>query len=157
MAGFKLVDRAATSRAPTRRLAWGRVRSVAADLDITPERAWELYSQPAAWSRWAPFLRGASGLTGYRGEVRAGSRGLVWLLGVAPIPVQITWVDHGSSWSWKVGAVEMDHVVEPRDGGGCRVALVFRGPSAFLERVVAALYGMPARLFLQNMGRVGRS
>ena len=131
------------------------MRSVAADLDITPERAWELYSHPDSWASWAPHLRGASGLTGYRGEVRAGSRGLVWLLGFAPVPVKVTWVDRGHSWSWKVGPVEMDHVVEPRENGGCRVALVFRGPTALLERVAAVLYGTPARLFLRNMGRVG--
>jgi hypothetical protein len=87
--------------------------------------------------------------------VRAGASGIVWLLGFAPIPARVTWVDRGHSWSWKVGPVEMDHVVEPREGGGCRVALVFRGP-ALLEDVVAALYGTPAQLFLRNMGRVGR-
>lgn len=130
------------------------MRSVAADLDISPERAWELYSHPDEWSSWAPHLRGSSGLTGYRGEVRAGARGLVWLLGVAPIPARVTWVDRGHSWSWKIGPVEMDHVVEPRDAGGCRVALVFRGP-AVVERVAALVYGTPAQLFLRNMGRVG--
>jgi hypothetical protein len=130
------------------------VRSVAADLDITPERAWELYSHPDAWSEWAPHMRGSSGLTSYRGEVRAGARGLVWLLGFAPIPVTVTWVDPGHSWSWKVGPVEMDHVVEPRDEGGCRVALVFRGPT-LVERLSALIYGTPAQLFLRNMGRVG--
>lgn len=129
------------------------MRSVSADLDISPERAWALYARPEAWSAWAPHMRGASGLTTYRGEVRAGARGLVWLLGVAPVPVSVTWVDRGHSWSWRVGPVEMDHVVEPRDGG-CRVALVFRGP-ALVERICAALYGTPAQLFLRNMGRVG--
>jgi len=131
------------------------VRSVAADLDISPEQAWELYSHPDEWPAWAPHMRGASGLTGYRGEVRAGASGLVWLMGFAPIPVKVTWVDRGHSWSWKVGPVEMDHVVEPRDEGGCRVALVFRGPSV-VEDLVAVLYGTPAQLFLRNMGRVGR-
>ena len=129
------------------------MRSVAADLDIAPERAWELYSHPDAWREWAPHLRGASGLTGYRGEVRAGASGLVWVLG-APLPARITWVDRGHSWSWRIGPVEMDHVVEPREGGGCRVALVFRGPE-LLERLVATFYGAPARLLLRNMGRVG--
>ncbi|MFL5844602.1 MAG: SRPBCC family protein [Solirubrobacteraceae bacterium] len=132
------------------------MRSVAADLDITPERAWELYSHPDEWPAWAPHLRGSSGLTGYRGEVRAGARGLVWLLGVAPIPARVTWVDRGHSWSWKIGPVEMDHVVEPRDEGGCRVALVFRG-SSLVERIAAIVYGTPAQLFLRNMGRVGRA
>jgi hypothetical protein len=131
------------------------VRSVAADLDITPEQAWDLYARPTRWSDWAPHLRGASGLTGYGGEVRAGARGLVWVLGVAPVPAKVTWVDRGNSWSWRVGPIEMDHVVEARDGGGCRVALVFRGPE-LVERVVAAIYGAPVRLLLRNMGRVGR-
>lgn len=130
------------------------MRSVAADLDITPERAWQLYAQPEEWPSWAPLLRGASGLTGYRGEVRAGARGLVWVLGVAPLPAKITWVDRGHSWSWRVGPIDMDHVVEPRDDGGCRVALVFRGP-ALLEKLIATVYGAPARLLLRNMGRVG--
>lgn len=139
-----------------RRLASEAVRSIAADLDITPETAWELYAQPARWSAWAPHLRGASGLTGYGGEVRAGARGLVWLLGIAPIPARVTWVDRGNSWSWRIGRIEMDHVVEPREGGGCRVALVFRG-SGPVERLVALVYGTPAQLLLRNMGRVGRS
>jgi Polyketide cyclase / dehydrase and lipid transport len=132
------------------------VRSVAADLDITPERAWTLYSHPADWPSWAPHLRGASGLTGYRGEVRAGARGLVWVLGVLPLPVKVTWVDRGHSWSWKVGPVEMDHVVEEREDGGCRVAVVFRG-SGLVEQLCLALYGAPAHLFLRNMGRVGKA
>lgn len=131
------------------------MRSVAADLDISPERAWELYSHPDAWPAWAPHMRGASGLTGYRGEVRAGASGIVWV-GVAPIPAKVTWVDQGKSWSWRIGPIDMDHVVEPRDSGGCRVALVFRGPE-LLERLVALIYGAPAQLLLRNMGRVGRN
>jgi hypothetical protein len=131
------------------------VRSVAADLDITPEQAWQLYSHPGEWASWAPHMRGASGLTGYSGEVRAGARGLVWLLGFAPIPVKVTWVDKGHSWSWRVGPIEMDHVVEAREDGGCRVALVIRGPS-MVEDLAAAIYGGPAQWFLRNMGRVGR-
>jgi hypothetical protein len=131
------------------------VRSVTADLDIPPERAWELYARPDGWPRWAPYLRGGEGLTGHNGEVRAGHRGLVWLCGVAPLPVQVIWVDRGHSWSWRVGPVEFDHVVEPRDEGRCRVALVIRGP-ALVEQVCAAIYGVPAQLFLRNMGRVGK-
>jgi hypothetical protein len=132
----------------------GAVRSITADLDIPPERAWAMYSRPDTWSAWAPHLRGASGLTGYRGEVRAGARGLVWFL-LAPIPVTVTWVDSGHSWSWRVGPFEMDHIVEPLEDGRCRVALVLRGPE-LAEQVAARLYGGPAQLFLRNMGRVGK-
>ncbi|MDX6664658.1 MAG: hypothetical protein QOG68_864 [Solirubrobacteraceae bacterium] len=131
------------------------MRSVTVDLDIAPERAWELYSHPDAWSAWAPHIRGASGLTGYRGEVLAGASGLVWVFGFAPLPIKVTWVDRGHSWSWKIGPVEIDHVVEPLEDGRCRVALVLRGPVA-VERLAAAVYGGPAQLFLRNMGRVGK-
>jgi hypothetical protein len=131
------------------------VRSVAADLDIPPEQAWHLYSHPGEWASWAPHMRGASGLTGYNGEVRAGARGIVWLLGFAPIPVKVTWVDKGHSWSWRLGPIDIDHVVEPNEHGGCRVAMVIHGPSV-LEDVAAAVYGAPAQFFLRNMGRVGR-
>jgi len=132
------------------------MRSVAADLDISPERAWELYSHPDEWASWAPHMRGASGLTGYSGEVRAGARGLFWLLGFAPIPVKVTWVDKGHSWSWRLGPIDVDHVVEPNDDGGCRVAMVIHGPSV-VEDIAAAVYGAPAQFFLRNMGRVGKS
>jgi hypothetical protein len=130
------------------------VRTVSADLDISPRRAWILYSHPRAWPAWAPHMRGAWGLTNGAGEVKPNARGVVWL-GLAPIPVKVTWVDEGRSWSWKVGPLEMDHIVEPREDGGCRVALTVRGPG-LLEDVSAAIYGLPAQLFLRNMGRVGR-
>ena len=130
------------------------MRSVSADLDISPGRAWLLYAHPRAWPAWAPHMRGAWGLTNGAGEVKPGARGVVWF-GVMPVPVKITWVDEGHSWSWQVGPLEMDHIVEAREDGGCRVALTVRGPGV-LEDVSAAIYGVPAQLFLRNMGRVGR-
>src|SRR3954451_11871798 len=65
------------------------VRAVSADLDISPERAWDLYAHPRAWPAWAPHMRGAWGLTNGAGEVKPGARGVVWL-GLAPIPVKRT-------------------------------------------------------------------
>jgi hypothetical protein len=129
------------------------VRTVSADLDIPPGRAWELYAHPRAWRAWAPHMTAALGLTNGAGEVKPNARGLVFM-GPVPVPVKVTWVDEGHSWSWKVGPLEMDHIVEARENGGCRVALTVRGPG-LLEDVSAALYGLPAQLFLRNMGRVG--
>lgn len=128
------------------------MRTVSADLDISPERAWTMYAHPRAWPAWAPHMRGAWGLTNGAGEVKPNSRGVAWF-GVLPVPARVTWVDEGHSWSWRVGPLEMDHVVESREGGGCRVALAVRGPG-ILEDLSAALYGLPAKLLLRNMGRV---
>lgn len=91
-----------------------------------PVRAWELMSRPQEWSSWAPHVRGAWGLGD--GEVRLGARGYARLLGVVPIPAQITAVDPGRSWTWEVGPVEMLHRVD-RAAEGCTVAVEISAPA----------------------------
>ena len=91
-----------------------------------PARAWELISRPQEWSSWAPHVRGAWGLG--QGEVRVGARGYARLLGVVPIPAQITAVDPGRSWTWQVGPVEMVHRVD-RAAEGCTVAVEISAPA----------------------------
>jgi len=91
-----------------------------------PARAWELISRPQEWSSWAPHVRGAWGLGD--GEVRVGARGYARLLGVVPIPAQITAVDPGRSWIWQVGPVEMIHRVDPT-AEGCSVAVEISAPA----------------------------
>jgi len=60
--------------------------------------------------------------------VRVGARGYARLLGVVPIPAQITAVDPGRSWTWQVGPVEMVHRVEPT-ADGCTVAVEISAPA----------------------------
>jgi hypothetical protein len=91
-----------------------------------PARAWVLMSRPKEWSSWAPHVRGAWGLG--ESEVRVGARGYARLLGVVPIPATITAVDPGSSWTWKVGPVEMVHRVD-RAADGCAVAVEISAPA----------------------------
>ena len=91
-----------------------------------PARAWELIARPQEWSRWAPHVRGAWGLGD--GEVRVGARGYARLLGVVPIPAQITAVDPGRSWIWQVGPAEMVHRVDPT-AEGCTVAVEISAPA----------------------------
>jgi len=83
-------------------------------------------SRPQEWSSWAPHVRGAWGLGD--GEVRLGARGYARLLGVVPIPAQITAVDPGRSWTWQVGPVEMVHRVDPA-AEGCTVAVEISAPA----------------------------
>jgi Polyketide cyclase / dehydrase and lipid transport len=108
-----------------------------ADSPGTVSNAWALISQPERWHEWAPHVRGAWGLSR---QVRAGDRGAVRLLGVVPVPVEITRVDPGHAWTWRVGGlVEMDHRVEPGEPG-CTVALDLRAPAP-LEAGLALAYG----------------
>jgi hypothetical protein len=120
-------------------------------LDTDPETAWRLYSRPENWPKWAPHMRGASRITGPGGEVRAGARGIAWM--PMPVPVRVTEVHRGKRWSWRIGPVEFDHVVEPRPGGGCTVALQCRTLKA-LEPVVAAAYAPVSALSFRNMDRI---
>lgn len=121
----------------------------------SPATAWALLARPARWPEWAPHVRGAWGLGAP--EVQEGRRGAARLLGVLPVPARITSVDPGRSWAWRVGAgpaaFEMDHVLEPLEGGGSEVAVVLRarGPA---QAALDATYGPLVRRLVARLGRV---
>lgn len=106
-----------------------------------PAAAWALIARPGRWPEWSPHVRGAWGLAGPGGEVRAGAVGAARLLGAIPVPARITHVEAGRSWTWRVGGlVEMDHVVEPAaEGEGCVVTVTLAAPGP-LEPALAAAY-----------------
>lgn len=80
-----------------------------------PERIWELIARPANWRLWSPHVRGAEGLG--EPEVQPGRQGKVILAGGLRVPARILSVDPGRSWSWKVGGLVIDHLVEPTSDG----------------------------------------
>src|SRR5512134_49644 len=84
------------------------------------ERAWPLLARPERWSAWAPHLRGAWGLG--KPEVHVGAVGAARLLGVVPVPASVVRKQPGCSWTWRVGPVELTHLVETADRG-CVVAV----------------------------------
>lgn len=120
-----------------------------------PVTTWALLARPARWPEWAPHLRGAWGLG--TPEVQEGRRGAARLLGVIPVPVRITAVDPGRSWTWRVGAgplaVDMDHVVVPLPGGGSEVAVVLRAPMA-AQGALDATYGPVVRRLVLRLAHV---
>ena len=125
------------------------MRTWTADSGGSPEAAWALLSRPREWSAWAPHVCGAWGLGD---EVTAGATGAVRLLGLVPVPVRILAVTPPRAWSWRVGAVaDMDHRVEPRDGG-CAVALDLRAPGP-AEAALATAYGPVIALTLRRLAR----
>jgi hypothetical protein len=114
------------------------------------EAAWTLLARPPEWSVWAPHVRGAWGLGD--GELRAGDIGAARLFGVVPVPVRITAVEPGRSWTWRVGAiVDMEHRVRPHERG-CTLAIDLSAPRP-LEAGLAKAYGPVIALALERLAR----
>jgi len=124
----------------------------AARSTAAPAEAWSLLARPDRWHEWAPQLRGAWGLAGPDGEVRPGARGAARLLGAVPVPAVIVLVDPGRAWTWRVGPVTFDHLVEPRTGG-CTVATTIRAVAP-LEAALSVTYGPVVALLMRNLARV---
>lgn len=119
-----------------------------------PPVAWELIARPRHWARWAPHVRGAWGLTGPDGVVRAGARGAARLVGVVPVPVVVTAVEPGRSWTWRVaGTVTMDHVVAAAPDGGSVITVTLAAPRA-LEVALARSYAPLIGLLVRRLAHV---
>ncbi|WP_210491369.1 SRPBCC family protein [Patulibacter sp. SYSU D01012] len=115
-----------------------------------PAVVWPLLACPARWEEWAPHVRGAWGL-GER-EVRAGAWGAVLLFGLAPVPVRVTAVDPGRSWTWRAGLLTVRHRVDPLDGGHSVVGLDLSAPRP-LELALRATYGPVCRWVVAALAR----
>ena len=104
------------------------MRTFTADSKASPGAVWALLARPDAWSAWAPHVRGAWGLGSP--EVREGAFGFARLLGVIPVPAKITAKDK-TSWTWRVGPIELVHRVVPRGvGARSRSTCARRGRSS---------------------------
>lgn len=114
------------------------------------EQVWPLLARPGRWHEWAPHIRGASGLGD--GEVEPGRKGAARLMGVVPVPVEITGKDEGRSWSWKVGPMTLVHRVRPRTDGTCIVGVDIHAPAP-LEPALAATYGPVVDLLVHHLAR----
>ncbi len=121
--------------------------------EAPPERVWALYARPDRWREWAPHVRSPRGLGDP--EVRAGARGTVRLGGALPIAATIVSVDPGRSWSWRVGPVELRHLVDPTGDGGTVIGLEVDAPGP-LELALRIAYAPLTALLLRNLARVAR-
>lgn len=125
-----------------------------ADSHAAPAAVWELVSQPGNWPRWAPHVRGAWGLAGPDGTVREGARGAARLFGALPVPVVITEVRPGRSWTWRVaGLMDMEHRVTPRRAGGSTATVTLDGPAP-LRAAMAVTYLPLVGLLVERLARV---
>lgn len=115
-----------------------------------PQEVWELYAQPERWKEWAPHLRAPHALGSP--EVEPGASGRIHLAGLAPVWAEVTSKRPGSSWTWRVGLVELTHTVEPRNGGGSLIGLAMRAPLP-MEVAIRATYAPFAKALLKRLAR----
>jgi hypothetical protein len=116
----------------------------------SPPSVWRLIARPSEWHRWAPHVRGARGLG--EPEVEAGRSGSVLLFPRAPVPARITAKEPGHSWTWRVGPLEMRHLVIARgESSEIRIEIESSRP---VETLVRGTYGPLIGLLLRNLARV---
>jgi hypothetical protein len=93
---------------------------------------WRLLVEVDRWPEWGPSVRAVHLDQVDRDEerIRLGSRGTVEAIGGVRLPFEVTELDEGRRWAWRVRGVQAtDHTVEPVDAG-CRVTFGVPWPFA---------------------------
>ena len=85
-------------------------------IDAPASAVWEQVARTRHWPAWGPTVAGVEPADAV---VRAGLRGTVRTPVGVRLPFEITAVEPGRRWAWRVAGVPAtDHLVEP-DGDGC--------------------------------------
>jgi hypothetical protein len=117
---------------------------VAAEIQAPAPVVWKLLADTSRWPEWGPSVRAVEApdrlvAPGMRGRVRT-AVGL-W------VPFEITSVDAGRAWDWRVaGVAATGHRVEPLGPRRCR--------AIFVVPLWAAAYGLVCRLALRRLARI---
>ncbi len=98
-----------------------RTIAISREIQSPASVVWRLISEFAQWPRWGPTVRT---VTSESDAVADGVTGtVVTPLGLA-VPFEITEVQPGVSWKWRVGGVHATgHRVEPTGDDSCRLEL----------------------------------
>lgn len=98
------------------------------DIDAPAAIVWEILTNPSDWPLWGPSVRGAD-LEGPR--LAAGATGTVTTILGLKLTFEITAVDEGARWAWKVaGLPATDHTVEALGAGRSRAGFGVPWPVA---------------------------
>ncbi len=89
---------------------------------------WELLTDLDRWPDWGPSLRAASL---HDGRFEPGATGTLTPVVGPDLPFEITAVETGAGWAWKVAGIDAtDHTVEPLGDDRCRVGFGVPWPVA---------------------------
>lgn len=105
--------------------------------------------RPDRWHEWAHHLRS---LGFGPGEVGPGRLGIILMRGVLPALAVTGDVVPGYSWSWRVGLIRVDHLVEEEDGGSL-ITIALDAPLPVLA-ALQALYGPTVETALERLSRL---
>ena len=117
---------------------------VSREFQTSPERLWNLLTDTSVWVDWGPSITAVQSSDRY---VRQGSRGRVKTRIGLWVPFDVTYLERGRCWSWRVfGVRATGHRIEPLGGGRCR--LVFEIP------LVAAPYALVCKMAMNRIARL---
>lgn len=98
------------------------------DVDAPAPAVWRLLAEFAHWPAWGPTIRAVDAAAD---EVAPGVTGRVQTVVGGWLPFEITDVDPGRSWTWRVvGVPATGHAIEPLGGGRSRVEFSVPWPAA---------------------------
>ena len=93
-------------------------------IGASPIRVWELLTDTFAWEEWGPSILAVRSSNRY---IKKGSHGRVKTALRFWVPFQVTNLDSGKYWSWRIfGIKATGHRLERLDESSCR--LVFQVP-----------------------------
>ncbi len=98
------------------------------EIGVPPSRGWDLIARFEHWPHWGVSI---DGVEAAGSEVESGLKGRV-KTAVGPwLPFEITDVDPGRSWSWRVAGIPATgHVVEAIGADRCAVSFTVPWPAA---------------------------
>ncbi|WP_139977646.1 SRPBCC family protein [Nocardioides litoris] len=103
-----------------------------ATTDADPPAVWTLWSDPSSWPGWDPSVVAVA----LDGPFAAGTTGTMTLAGPVDVPLELAVVETGRRYldELRLGdlVIRIDHVVEPRAGGGSTITVTttITGPGA---------------------------
>ena len=120
------------------------------EIDAPAEVLWALLTTTERWPEWGPSVRGAE-LRSRRFAV--GATGVVSTVLRFDLPFEITDVEDGARWSWKIAGVPAtDHGVAPLGLDRCRVGFGVPWPAAPYLAVCAIALGRLRRIAVTEAG-----
>ncbi|MDJ0960379.1 MAG: SRPBCC family protein [Acidimicrobiia bacterium] len=117
------------------------------EIDASADEVWRLVAEFALWPTWGPTVRN---VVASSPEVAAGTRGKVQTPIGLWLPFEITGVEPGRSWDWRVAGIPAtSHRLLP--GGAASARLEFSVPW------VAGPYLLVLRVGLRRIKRLAES